>query len=122
MLLVALVAGLLVAPGELRARRERRHYARAREYCLRLAALNEKQNVHCTASADAAYDSTERQWSQGGVCYSLPVVSDWAAEARWHTQRAASSRSSAGEFDRREKAVRRRLILPVLMDIPKDSP
>jgi hypothetical protein len=123
LVLVALTAIVLVTPGEVRARRERRHLARSREFCLLYAVIHEEQRDLCLASRNRTnYDSIERQWSQGGVCYALPVFESWSEEANWHARRASECREAAKQYDRREKAVRRRLILPVLIDIPRNAP
>ncbi len=51
----------------------------------------------------------------------LPKLSGWDEEAAWHDQIAASCREAAAVAAGRERAIRRRLIFPVIFDIRSDS-
>jgi hypothetical protein len=122
MVLVAIVAIALVTPGELRARRQRRDKARSREYCLRQAAIHEQADSSCRDSdGRRPYELIERHWALGSQCFSLPSFASWKAEAAWHSERAIAMRKAAAEYDREEKSLRRRLIVPVIFDIPRNA-
>ena len=123
LILMALTAMALVAPREFEARRERRHLARLRDYSLRYVAIHERRYAECldSESREAYYDSTQREWAQSGLCYGLPGFNDWEAEAKWHAKRAEEWRKTAEDSDLDEKSIRRRLILPVLIDTPRNT-
>ena len=122
MVVVALVAVAMVTPGENRARRERRHLARMSNYLYQLAALHDRERYVCKLSApDKPYDSIGRQWHLSGQCYFLPQFARWSEEADWHEKEATKCRVSAASVLRDEQAVRRRLILPVIVDIKRTA-
>jgi hypothetical protein len=119
MILTCIAAVLLVLPGELRNRRERRDLARTKVFHLDHAAFHERLRADCVASTgQAPYDPISREWaSMSATCVHKPQCNDWDSEADWHAGLARSSLEGAAINERLEQSVRRRLILPVIFDI-----
>jgi hypothetical protein len=126
MALTCLTAILLVLPGEMRNRRERRHLARLEVYHRDHAAIHEQLRASCVASVGRVpYDAIMREWAlmKDASCYHKPDCKDWDAEADWHARIIKDCLEGAASNERLEKSVRRRLILPVLLgDVPRDGP
>jgi hypothetical protein len=125
MVLIGLAAVLLVIPGELRNRRERRHLARIEAFHRDHAAIHERLRATCVASAGRVpYDPMERESaSMRATCSHIPHCKDWDTEADWHARIVKDCLEGAVTNGQLEKSVRRRLILPVLLgDVPRDGP
>lgn len=107
----------LVAPAELRYRRECRQLAARVAYYLDSAANHDDQKAQCAAFVgELPYDRQNREWSPSSL-FRVGGFRDWMDEAAWHAQRADLLRHEAGRLALAEKTLRSHLILPVPLDL-----
>jgi hypothetical protein len=120
---VGLAAVVLAVPGEMRNRRERRHYARIKVCYQDHAAMHRRYRSEClAASGRRFYDPMDRENALSELGYhDLPNYRDWDDEAAWHDRKEKELLEGVTTYEQLEGSARRRLILPVIFDIRSSS-
>jgi hypothetical protein len=116
---VGLAAVMLAIPGELKNRRERRHYARIKVCYQDHAVMHQRYRSECLSSSGRRfYDSMDRENALSKLgYYDLPKCRNWDDEAAWHDRREKDLLESVTTYEQLERSARRRLIFPVIFDI-----